>query len=54
MKLCFPISDKSDKEQSNCIQLNIEIKDKSNLTLVLPIPSKGREAKVTYFVCNQR
>lgn len=44
MKLCFLLSDKSDKEQSNCIQLNTEIKDKSNLILVLPIPAKvGRQ-----------
>lgn len=45
----FLLSDKSYKEQKNCIQLNTEIEDKCNLTLVLPIPGKG-----LYVVCNQR
>lgn len=41
MKLCVLLSAKSYKEQNSCLQLNAEIEDKCNTTLLLPISSNS-------------
>lgn len=41
MKLCLLLSAKSYKEKNSCFQLNTEIEDKCNTTLLLPMPSNS-------------
>lgn len=48
MKLCLLLSAKSYEEQNSCLQLNTEIEDKCNITLLVPIPSNS-----TYLLCMQ-